>query len=413
MKVVVAQKGSREHFLLPRALHRQGMLARLVVDWYTPFNGRVRRLLARTGSQLLERAMGANSPDIPRDLVTTMNWRAIAWRAKNFAYSRRGRPYDGHIATDAAFAKTVAGLRLPPHEVFIGYSYASLEAIKAERDRGVVTIVDQIDPGRVEFDLVCEECKRWPDYVNCLPKIRQDYHDRAKQEWSAADVVIVNSDWTRQALIQQGCDSRKLELLPLAYEPSNLNKLESGHNDKKLQVLWLGNVIIRKGIQYLVEAARLLVNEPVQFLVAGPIGIRKEAVAAAPNNIDWLGLIPRPMVSKLYCQGDIFIFPTLSDGFGITQLEALAHGLPVITTPNCGRVVEEGQTGFIVPPRSPEAIAEAVMQFVRSPDLAPTMSSACVVAARRYSVASYADQLVKIIRRHKEKQNALKGKMPL
>lgn len=94
---------------------------------------------------------------------------------------------------------------------------------------------------------------------------------------------------------------------------------------------------------------------------------------------------------------DVFVLPTLSDGFAITQLEALAHGLPVITTPNCGRVVEDGKTGFIVPPRDSQKLAEAILRFVRNRDLVRQMRPHCLEAVKSYSIKSYGERLKKLI----------------
>jgi glycosyltransferase involved in cell wall biosynthesis len=113
----------------------------------------------------------------------------------------------------------------------------------------------------------------------------------------------------------------------------------------------------------------------------------------------WLGPIPRSEAANLFAEAGVFVLPTLSDGFAITQLEALAHGVPVITTLNCGRVVEEGKTGLIVPPRDSEALAGAILQFVKNRGLLQEMRPRCRQAAEAFSVDSYGASLIEIIRR--------------
>ena len=87
-------------------------------------------------------------------------------------------------------------------------------------------------------------------------------------------------------------------------------------------------------------------------------------------NVRFLGPVDQATAGRLYREADIFLFPTLSDGFGLTQLEALGHGIPVVASKNCGRVVEHGTNGLLLSAVTPEAIAEAVMQFLRDPQLA-------------------------------------------
>ena len=143
-----------------------------------------------------------------------------------------------------------------------------------------------------------------------------------------------------------------------------------------LKVLFLGQVILRKGIQYLIAAARLLERENIRFDVVGPIGISREAMATAPGNVTFHGRTGRDQAADCYRRSHLFVLPTLSDGFAITQLEAMAHGLPVITTPCCGEVVSDGVDGFIVPARCRGAGADI-------PTLSCAAGSAHIPISRR------------------------------
>jgi glycosyltransferase involved in cell wall biosynthesis len=89
----------------------------------------------------------------------------------------------------------------------------------------------------------------------------------------------------------------------------------------------------------------------------------------------------------------LFVFPTLSDGFGVTQLEAMAHGLPVIATRNCGEVVEHGVNGLVVPPRDPEALARAMEDVAFDDRRLGSMSRAARETAGRFSVQVLSERL--------------------
>lgn len=396
MQVVVAHKGAREHFLAARALHRKGMLAALVTDWYAPVSPALAQRL-KALSPGLARALGAQATDLPRGRVHALNGLGLYSRWSLGRAERAGRLMSALARDDERFARRVARLDLPPHQAFLGFSYAALEALQAAQARGALTLVDQIDPGRVEWDMVREESLRWPDYSAPMAEEPAGYYERARLEWSLADVTLVNSEWSRTALIQQGAPRDRIEVIPLAYEAESPALEARARAAEGITVLWLGSVILRKGIAYLVEAAREMAGEPVTFLVAGPIGIRAAALRQAPGNIRWLGAVPRSEAHRLYRSADVFVLPTLSDGFAITQVEALAHGLPVVATPNCGAVVQEGRTGFLVPARDARALASALRRFIREPGLANSMRSACLAEAARYSVASYADRLEAIL----------------
>ena len=95
----------------------------------------------------------------------------------------------------------------------------------------------------------------------------------------------------------------------------------------------------------MLDAARELRNEPVEFIVAGPNALDLSSRAADDGRIRWLGPVPRGRTATIYQQADVFLLPTLSDGFGLAQLEAQAWRLPLVTTANCGAVVRDGING--------------------------------------------------------------------
>jgi glycosyltransferase involved in cell wall biosynthesis len=169
--------------------------------------------------------------------------------------------------------------------------------------------------------------------------------------------------------------------------------LSRRHHDGPLTVLWVGSVILRKGIQYLVEAAKILKDSNIRFVVAGPILISKDAVAAAPPNMRFLGKVTRDRTDDLYREADVFVLPTISDGFAITQVEAMAKALPVITTPNCGEVVTDGVDGLIVPPFDGPALAAAIDKVDKDRNLLREMSHRAFVRSTQFFLPAQAEHL--------------------
>jgi len=141
---------------------------------------------------------------------------------------------------------------------------------------------------------------------------------------------------------------------------------------------------LRKGIQYLLQAAKRLSSTRVEFIVAGHVGIAKRIISEAPVSVKFIGRVTRDRTAEVYRSADVFVLPTISDGFAITQLEAMAHGLPVIASPNCGRVVDEGVDGLIVR-RDAEALAAAIARLDGDRVLLAEMSVKAVRKARLYS----------------------------
>lgn len=356
----VAQIGAREHYAVARAFQREGRLRALVTDAYC---GRLASLLAKLPGPVGSLASRSH-PELARARVRAFTRRAILDHLATSLRPRSSREatYLSYVRQGERFGrKVVASLgRLDPErDAFFSYDTGALEPLLALGLRGIPTLLSQIDPARVEEQLVAAERARWPGWEKDPGEIPEAYFERLSREWRAASRVVVNSEWSRDALIAQGVDPSKLRVVPLAYESTEVGPARPVR-DGPLRLLFLGLVCLRKGIQYLIEAARLLGDRRLEFTVAGPLLVSDVARAEAPSNVRFLGRVQRSETPRVYAAADLFLFPTLSDGFGITQLEAMAHGLPVIATPCCGRVVTPGKDGLIVPSGDASALAGAI-----------------------------------------------------
>jgi glycosyltransferase involved in cell wall biosynthesis len=138
-------------------------------------------------------------------------------------------------------------------------------------------------------------------------------------------------------------------------------------------VLFLGQVVLRKGIVALLESAKLLESQPVEFCIVGSLGIT--IPSQVHRNIRRVGSISRSAVSQYYQWADVFLFPTLSDGFGLTQLEAQAWKLPIIASQFCGEVVRHQVNGIILEEVTGGAIAEALIFCLNHPQKLHQFSS--------------------------------------
>ncbi len=394
MRWIVAQEGSRRNYAVPVGFSRIGSLRLLYADIWC----RQGRSFLKRGPSVARVLAGRYSAEIPPEQVVSFNSGGIV--RKSVQHFRTGsRENLGHFWCDfgewfgSRVGKHLRELELDGGEdVFFGYNTNCLETLETLRRRGVTTVVAQVDPGRVEEDLVLAEAERWPGWERAEGRMPRRYWDRLEAEWNAADLLGVNSEWSKEALVRQGVPVEKIFVVPLAID---LNKFAPGPERSvcgagPLKVLWMGSVILRKGIQYLVEAARLLSNTEIQFLVAGEVGIAGPVVESFPGNLKMLGRVTRDRVNALYSEADVFVLPTISDGFAVTQLEAMAQGLPVVTTPNCGRVVTNGINGLVVPARDGQALADALARLDRDRNLLREMSRQARLTIRNFDLPANA-----------------------
>ena len=313
------------------------------------------------------------------------------------------------------YAQRIDGAqRNQQQRTIFSYSCAALELFRFAKSRGWQTVLGQIDPGPEEERLVAEEGRRYPALKNTWQPTPAIYWERWHEEVKLADRIIVNSEWSRQCLLTEGVPEEKMEVVPLTVSGRQSERLQGVEpkvagvkrkqmdnrenrdgcparaseaskakrsqwavggggggggggepgtkNDepRTLSVLFLGQINLRKGVGRLLDAMRLLKDEPVTLTLAGPAEIEPSAWEDLPQ-VKWVGVIPRSEVGCYYENADLFILPTISDGYALTQLEALARGLPVMASKSCGAAVTHGMNGWILDDLEPATIARAIL----------------------------------------------------
>lgn len=369
---ITCQLGAREHYAIPRALESEGRLRRLLTEaWAPPGSlwGRLRR-------SLRERY----HPEIPTERVRACTGRAVSFEVRLKARSCGG--LEGILARNAWFQRQALRWlerELPEAEAVDGmptlfsFSYTAREPFLWAKQRGWRTVLGQIDPALGE-EKHLETIHKIHDRKGMpLASAPASYWEQWREECELADTIVVNSEWSRELLAGEGVSVQKLAVIPLAYRPPVESRgFERTYPDRftaerPLRVLFLGQVTVRKGVLELLEAARRLEGLPVEFGMVGPVLLPVPEALKGLRNVRWHGVVPRGRTAEFYREADVFLFPTHSDGFGMTQLEAQAWKLPVIASPHCGRVVISGRNGCLLPEVSGAAIEEAIRMCLGEP----------------------------------------------
>jgi glycosyltransferase involved in cell wall biosynthesis len=449
------QIGAREHYAIPRAVAQRGELQCLLTDaWVrpgSPLGFLHRHLRERFHAELAVAPVRAWSAGLLAFELAARARKLSGWRlilARNAWFQARIARHLAAMPAEMDLREmgtgTEFGLVSPsvPHAdsepapisrpILFAYSYAALGPFRVAKERGWRTVLGQIDPGPPEERIVAELRGRYPQFAGAWQPAPAEYWAAWREECSLADVVMVNSEWSREALLAEGVPAEKIAVVPLAYErpaESGERRAESGERragsgerragsqdspgppppgesgrsrypavfskQRPLRVLFLGQANIRKGIHDLIDAADSIKGEPVVFDVAGPHGPLPQSL---PGNLTFHGPVARGAVSRWYEQNDVFVLPTHSDGFALTQLEAMAHGLPVIATPRCGSVVEPGRSGWIVEPGNPDQLAEVIREAISDPTMLAELSAAAVRRVEDFSIERLSGCLLRLER---------------
>ena len=321
----------------------------------------------------------------PNIAALTLELKASVTRENGWKLiTRRNEWFQRQAVAQLAQSKSTNG----NHTVF-AYSYAAERIFRFARERGWRTVLGQIDPGPAEERIVAGLHEKFAVKWEPAPR---EYWDRWITECELADQIIANSAWTRDALLGEGVPAEKIRVVPLAYETAERSferrYPDAFNSERPLRVLFLGQISLRKGVGQLLEAVKLLAGEDVEFWFVGPAQI---GIPQHPK-IRSFGVVPRVNVDRYYRNADVFILPTLSDGFGLTQLEAQSWKLPVVASRHCGEVVRDGFNGVVLEEVSAEAIADVLLKFLRSPEVLSAMSERSGVSDR-FSLKALASSL--------------------
>jgi glycosyltransferase involved in cell wall biosynthesis len=240
------------------------------------------------------------------------------------------------------------------------------------------TVMGQIDGGPFEESIVLEEMARYPQLHERYRPAPARYCDEWRAQCASARRIVVNSPWAMHCLEGAGIPREKMVIVPLFYETTirdaSPRPLPTRFGaSRPLRVLFLGQLNLRKGAGPLLDAIRRMKDAPVEFVVVGSSSITIPEDVRALSNFSYAGRADRSQVHDHYANADVFILPTLSDGFALTQLEARAHGLPIIASRRCGEVVTQECDGLLLDEVTADAITAAIYRLLSDPDMLHVM----------------------------------------
>jgi len=301
----------------------------------------------------------------------------------------RNQWFDKHVAARVR--------RLRPR-VVIAHDSAARHTFEAAREVGATTILSQaIGHHAAAKEVFDEERRRHPDFADTLPtEIADRWVNDAIQEVRLADHVVGGSEYVRQSVIAVGCPPDRAHVAPYAADTNKFVPGEPGSNDP-VRILFVGQIGMRKGIPYLLEAFSRLKRPGVELLLVGPMLGSGEGLKRYAGLFKHIPSLPHGEIPALMRSADIFAFPSLHEGSAVVIFEALASGLPVIVTPNSGSVVEDGVEGFVVPIRDIDALAARLSRLVDDPELRRRMGAAARETALAWTWERYCRTFDKLV----------------
>ena len=349
MKVCVSVHGRFHGFDLARELNRYGALGGLITT-YPRFA--VRQYLGAI------------------DSLSTVPLLEIKRRMCQRLYGLCG-DMDGRLAQ--SFAK-FAAVNLPPCDLLVGWSSATLEAIPIARDRGVRVVIERGSSHILHQTNLLKKLHARDNKV--FTGTSSFIIERELAEYEAADSIAVPSSYAAQTFASHGIPLNKILVNPYGVDLEYFSPSRSRTNERP-KILFVGQVGLRKGVPELLSAFSRL-SKDADLCLIGPL----DAGMPDPSQlkVQHLGAMPISALPDYYRSADIFCLPSWEEGFPLVLLQAMASGLPVVTTDTSGAkdIINPGIEGEIVAAGDVDALAQALEGLLEDPVRAQEMG----VAAR-------------------------------
>lgn len=213
-----------------------------------------------------------------------------------------------------------------------------------------------------------------------------------------ADYVLVSSDFVKDTFVEAGMAPDKIKVAYLGVR-SDFQGLKRDYSlPRRLRLVFTGGFGLRKGAKYILQALQLLDRAGVQyeFTIAGATTEAADLFERFPvaGTIRRLGHIPQDDLKGLLADSDIYLFPSLAEGFSSSLFEAMSAGVPVVTTAESTARIRDGVEGCVVPSKNAAAIAEKVIWLRDNPDRLQAIGRAAAdLVRRRYTWEKYADDV--------------------
>ena len=378
--------------------YKQGLLSRALLAMLP------KRISVRVLRQLRRRTHAGLLPDRVRthpirEIVYVLSARSPALRGWSEKMLQLRNEY-----FDAKVGRIVRDNR--PRAV-ICYDSCALHTFDAAKKVDALCILDQvIGHIRTGGDILAEERLLHPEFADSIPEPASSWAlERCSKEALSADMVIAPSEYVLDSLVMNGVHPANIVLCPYGVDTSQF--VPAINNETRpFRILFVGQLSQRKGIKYLLEAVKGLRLENAELVLMGGISGGGGWVNSYAGCFRHVCHVPYSELPGYYQAADIFVYPSLHEGSALAIYEAMASGLPVITTHNSGSVVRDGVDGFIVPIRDVDALQEKIRLLYANKELRARMGQQSRKRAESFTWDAYRTRLVALV------GNRIQGQAP-
>ena len=410
-RAVIVHAGARDSYQLARALAEADLLDRLYTDLFWPVDRPWANRLASLIPGFYRQALQRSAPGIPFKRI-----RLNAFRGFLSLLVERVRRIPGrlrrqaHRSADAALGRAAGRRAAANHQGLVSYSYYGYDAMRAY---GQPAMLFQVHPHPETMRrLLREELAAHPDCAESLEQewelsLPEEDFQHLAAEPRLASRFLAASNFTKSTLVEHGADPGSVTVIPYGVDLERFHPAPNRPLPKpgsRLELLFVGRINQRKGVKYLLQALQQFSPEQVHLTICGRIVDSLSLFRDSGLDIDIRPSVGAEELARAYQAADLFIFPSVAEGFAQVLLESLACGLPILATTHTAApdLITEGKEGFIVEPRRPDLLVERIQWCLDHRDELHAMRAAARATAETFTWARFRTSAAAAVRSYLE-----------
>ena len=368
-KAVVVHGGARDGYQVALALSEAGLLETLVTDLFWPSDRLWARQLARLFPPGLQAMLRQRSqPALPssevRNCILAGCKTLLLDRLPRASFDLRRRAVR---SADSTLGRTAGRLASTSGAGLLSYSYFAYDAFRHFPRPGILF---QVHPHPATIRrILSDELAAHPDCAGSLQQewelaLPEEDFQHLVAEPALAARFLCASSFTRRTLVENGAPKSAIRVVPYGvdlnrFHPDLTRRSAPG---SRLRLLFVGRINQRKGVKYLLEALQLLNTDELEITVCGRVVDGLELFRPFAERISIRPNVSAAELTAAYQAADLFVFPSVAEGFGQVLLESLASGLPILSTTHTAApdLIDSGREGFVIEPRRPDLLAERI-----------------------------------------------------
>lgn len=344
-KYIISNPGKFHHFEVAREFNKLNMLDKIICGypWFK---------LKNFG--------------VPKEKIISLSLNTILSRYINDGWLKDYLNINQFKKIDNATKKY-----LNDNTVFLGLSGSSLSTGLEAKKRNILYICE-----RASTHIIYQNNVLINEYKELKLKYKQInkwFIERELEEYEAADLILTPSNFVKKTFIEKGI--KKVEALNYGVDTTKFYPLNIKKEDKYFNIIFVGQLSVRKGLHYIFEMYKKLNNKNIKLHIIGTNtsdthSLKKKIKGYDKEKIIFYGHQNQEKLNILFNKSDLFVLPSIEEGMAIVTLQSIASGCPVVVTENTGskEFVDKYNCGKVISSDKISSLSDVVSELIENKD---------------------------------------------